>query len=73
MDYERFRDADGVERLAVRVEMDEADAEALAQFLKRCGWSDWRSNATSDAEACAMRSGCEQVARALARAGYAPR
>ena len=45
----------------------------LAQFLKRAGFSDFRSNAQDEAEAYAMRDAAEIVRRALANAGYAPR
>lgn len=52
-----------------------SDAEAwnLAQFLKRVGFSDFRTNAQDDAEAYAMRDAADRVRVALAEAGYAPR
>lgn len=56
-----------------QVEMREEQALALAQFLKRVGWSEWRANAVDDAEAALMRDGCEKVAASLAEVGYAPR
>ena len=37
--------------VTLSVSMTEGDALALAQFLKRVGWSDWRRNAIDDVEA----------------------
>jgi hypothetical protein len=61
--------------MSVRIafELDEIQAEALAQLVKRLGWSEWRSNAVSDEEAAQMRSACDALRQALAEAGYAPR
>lgn len=49
------------------------EAEALAEFLKRVGYSDFRSLAKSDEEAYLMQAGAAKVAKALAEAGYDPR
>ena len=51
------------------------DAEAwnLAQFLKRVGFSEFRSNARDEQEAYAMRDAADIIRKALADAGYAPR
>jgi hypothetical protein len=49
------------------------EALALAQFVKRAGFSDFRTNAVDDDEAREMISACEKLAKALAEAGYAPR
>lgn len=57
----------------VTVTLTEAEAEALAQLMKRIGWQEWRANACDDDEAHLMRDACEAVRRALAIAGYAPR
>ena len=57
----------------ISVELSEVEAEALAQFLKRVGWVDWRQNAVNDAEAAEMRAACEVVQRALRDSGFAPR
>lgn len=51
----------------------DAQAWTLAQFLKRVGFSEFRSNAQDEAEAYAMRDAADIVRRALADAGYAPR
>lgn len=49
------------------------EAWALAQFLKRVGYSDYRALAASDDEAAAMRDAGERLRQALAEQGYAPR
>ncbi len=59
--------------VALRVELTDAEAWNLAQFLKRVGFSDFRTNAQDDAEAYAMRDAADRVRVALAEAGYAPR
>ena len=55
------------------VELTDAQAWHLAQFLKRVGFTDFRSNAQDDDEAYAMDEAADLVAVALADAGYAPR
>lgn len=55
------------------VQLDEQLAQALAQFIKRVGWSEMRQNAVDDAEAYDMRDGLDQVRKALQEAGYDPR
>ena len=55
------------------VYLDEARALALAQFVKRCGWSEWRQNAVDDNEAAEMRAAFGELQKALAEAGFAPR
>jgi GH24 family phage-related lysozyme (muramidase) len=57
----------------IRMNLTLDQAFALAQFVKRIGWSDWRSNAVDDTEAGEMRSACDQLRRALTEAGFAPR
>lgn len=57
----------------VPVELTDGQARALAQFVKRCGWSEWRQNAVDDAEAGLMRAAFNQLDKALADVGYAPR
>jgi hypothetical protein len=59
--------------LEIRVELTDAQAWDLAQFLERIGFADYRNNATSDDQAYAMRTAVEQVRCALAECGYAPR
>jgi hypothetical protein len=59
----------------VRLDYELTDAQAwhLAQFLKRIGFSDFRSKAPDDPEAYAMQDAANQVADALREAGYSPR
>ena len=59
--------------VTLNVTLTEAEALALAQFMKRAGWSDWRRNATDDVEAGEMRGACAQVQAGLAEVGFAPR
>jgi len=60
-------------RVTLDLELPEDELWALAQFLKRVGFQEWRLNATSEEEAYRMRAGCSAVQDALAEAGYAPR
>ena len=57
----------------MHLELTDAQAYALAQFVKRCGWSEWRQNAVDDDEAAMMREAFGQLGRALAEYGYSPR
>lgn len=59
--------------LLIAVELSEIQAEALAQFVKRVGFSEIRQNAVDDAEACTIRRAVDQLTKALREAGYAPR
>jgi len=59
--------------VSLAVELTDAEAWNLAQFLKRVGFSDFRTNAQDDEEAYAMRDAADRVRLALAEAGYAPR
>lgn len=49
------------------------EAQALAQLVKRLGFSDCRRLATSDIEAYLMMDGINQFMKALAEESYAPR
>jgi hypothetical protein len=55
------------------VQIDQVQAEALSQFLKRVGFSDLRQNAVDDVEAYTMRDALDQVRSSLQGAGYDPR
>lgn len=59
--------------VTVRVELDGEQAWALAQLLKRIGFSDCRSLAQDDTEARLMIVATERVRQALAQVGIAPR
>jgi hypothetical protein len=55
------------------LELSPAHAEALAVFLKRVGWSEWRSLAVDETEAYSIRAACESLRGELARFGFDPR
>ena len=59
------------ERVAVVVDLSPDLAWALAQFVKRVGWSEIRSNAVDGEEAEQVRR-LEYLRDALAVAGFAP-
>lgn len=59
--------------LAVEIEASEDELWALAQFVKRVGWSEFISNAVDKDEAYEIRAGVDALQRGLARVGYAPR
>jgi hypothetical protein len=61
------------ELVEITVTLTDAHAWQFAQFLKRACFSDYRSHATSEAEAYHMIDAGEQIRRALAEKGYAPR
>lgn len=64
---------DATKTISLAIELTEDQAWNLAQFLKRVGFSDFRSNAQDNDEAYAMRDAADRVAVALREAGYAPR
>ena len=57
----------------MHLELTDDQAYALAQFVKRVGWQEWRQNAVDDGEAALMREAFGQIAKALADYGYSPR
>ena len=59
--------------VVIAVELNDELAVALAQFVKRVGFSDMRSNAVDDQEAYLIRDAVEKVRIGLAKAGFAPR
>ncbi|MEI8122742.1 MAG: hypothetical protein WCI20_11875 [bacterium] len=63
-----------MEKITITLEIEEEEvAEALAQFVKRCGWTEWRQNAVDDLEASRMRYAFGVLQKALAEQGFAPR
>lgn len=52
--------------------IDEVQAKALAQLIKRIEWSDIRANAANDGEAFQMTTAVTKLQDALARQGYTP-
>ncbi len=57
----------------ISVTLTDVEAWQFAQFLKRACFSDYRSHATSEAEAYRMIDAGERIRRALENQGYAPR
>lgn len=62
-----------MEQVPITMQLDEAQADALAEFVKRVGWSEWRQNAVDDDEAHRIKSAFGVLQKALAEAGFAPR
>lgn len=59
--------------VTVTLELTPQEALALAQFVKRVGWSEFRQNAVDDDEAYVIRHAVDRVAAGLAQVGYSPR
>lgn len=57
----------------ITVEIPEEQAEALAQFCKRAGYSTFRDYAKTDEEAYAAQYALNEIRAALAKAGHDPR
>ena len=57
----------------ITLDITPAQAMALAQYLKRAGFTDYRLRAVSDDEAYDMLEAAEKLREELARNGYAPR
>jgi len=62
-----------MENVTLYLELSDENAWALAQLLKRLGFSDCRQLAASDDEAWQMLAAGEAVRQVLAAQGYAPR
>ena len=59
--------------IVLEVELSTQEANALAEFLKRSGYSTFRAFAQNETEAYQMVAAAEQLRRALASHGYDPR
>ena len=62
-----------MEDVKIELSLPDAQALALAQFVKRVRWTEVRQNATGDDEADLMMDAMRILAKALQEAGYAPR
>jgi hypothetical protein len=62
-----------MQRIRIEIELSGDEAWALAQFLKRAGYDQYRRLAADDDEGDKMRDAGEVVRRVLAEAGCAPR
>lgn len=60
-------------KIKIEVELEEDQALALAQYLKRYTWTDIRGCAVNDEEAYLMRSALDALQRVLANEGFSPR
>ena len=65
MEYQKYD-------VCITVKFSDQEAWDLAQFLKRAGFSDFRSNTVDDDEAHRMIAAAEKVRKALADVGYSP-
>jgi hypothetical protein len=61
------------QRQSFSLELTDSQAWALAQFVKRVGWSEMRACAEDDDEARAIRDAVSVLSVALKVGGYAPR
>lgn len=59
--------------ITLELQVTEQAAMALAQFVKRVGWQEFRQNAVNDDEAYLIGDGVAALQRGLNHAGYAPR
>ncbi|MEY4755743.1 MAG: hypothetical protein RJA34_641 [Pseudomonadota bacterium] len=59
--------------VGISVELDDEQAFALAQFVKRVGFAEMRNNAADDQEAYLIRDAIDRVRIALSNVGFAPR
>lgn len=59
--------------ITINAELSEEEALALAQFVKRIDFSQFRALAVSDEEAYLMQYAAAVIGRSLADAGYCPR
>lgn len=57
----------------VEIDMTAPEAQALAQFVKRVGWSELRSCAVDDDEASTIRDAIYLLQDALSKAGFSQR
>jgi hypothetical protein len=62
-----------MDQIVIQVQLPLDQAWALAQFLKRAGYSDYRTLAASEQEAYQMLYAALSVSAALAEEGCAPR
>ena len=61
------------ETITLHLELPDLEALALAQFVKRVGWQEFRQNAVDEDEAYMIRAVIEKLQDALAQSGYSPR
>lgn len=59
--------------MKIQIEIEEAQADALAQVLKRIGFSEVRQLSTTEAETYDAQAALETIRKALNNAGFNPR
>ena len=59
--------------MQLNLEINEEQAMALAQFVKRVGFSEFKANAVDENETYLIRDAVSKLQDALAQEGYAPR
>lgn len=59
--------------VTLTAELSDQQAQALAQLVKRIGWSEIRMNAVDDDDAYLMQEAISALRDGLAADGYAPR
>ena len=59
--------------MEIKIEIQEDEAMALAQVLKRIGFSEIRKLSTSEEETYEAQNALESVRKALAETGFNPR
>lgn len=59
--------------VVLALSLTDSQAMALAQFAKRVGWSEFRSNAIDDDEAYVIRDAFDALRLELGVHGYSPR
>ena len=57
----------------IELNIDDSQAMALAQFVKRAGWTEFRQCAVNDDEAYLISDAIAKLQTALAEQGFAPR
>ena len=57
----------------IQVQLSDEQAWALAEFLKRMAFNQWRALAADDQEAQQMQDAGQHLRQALAEQGFAPR
>lgn len=59
--------------MEIYLDINDVQAMALAQFLKRVGWQEMRANAVDENETYEIRSALSALQDSLVEKGFAPR
>jgi hypothetical protein len=66
-------ESDTNQTITITAQLNDNQALAFAQFIKRAGFYDYRNNAVTDSEAYLMIDAANKIRKSLAEQGYAPR